>query len=266
MSSYSNVFLKTLRDRRRSTVIVSVSIFVAGLYVSLLFPEFGASASISELLDQLPDWWQNLIGDAVQFGTPEGFFTTQPYSFLGAAIMIAFSIFLGQTAIAGEEEANTLDQLAANPVSRTRIYAEKTLAMMVSLMAPVLAVALSLLVGSWVRGYDFSYSGLAAQSFSLLMLSLTVGGLALSIGAATGSKGQSIAIASAVAGIGYLLNIIAPLVSWLEPTQYVSVIYYYIGGMPFVDGLTPWHAAVLVAITVISIVIGGLAFNRRDLQ
>ncbi len=266
MSSYSNVFLKTLRDRRRSTVIVSASMFVVGLYVSLLFPEFGASASISELLDQLPDWWQNLIGDAVQFGTPEGFFTTQPYSFLGAAIMIAFSIFLGQTAIAGEEEANTLDQLAANPVSRTRIYAEKTLAMMVSLMLPVLAVALSLLVGSWVRGYDFSYSGLAAQSFSLLMLSLTVGGLALSIGAATGSKGQSIAIASAVAGIGYLLNIIAPLVSWLEPTQYVSVIYYYIGGMPFVDGLTPWHAAVLVAVTVTSIVIGGLAFNRRDLQ
>lgn len=266
MSSYPNVFLKTLRDRRRSTVIVSASMFVAGLYVSLLFPEFGASASISELLDQLPDWWQNLIGDAVQFGTPEGFFTTQPYSFLGAAIMIAFAVFLGQTAIAGEEEANTLDQLAANPVSRTRIYAEKTLAMMVSLMAPVLAVALSLLVGSWVRGYDFSYSGLAAQSFSLLMLSLTVGGLALSIGAATGSKGQSIAIASAVAGIGYLLNIIAPLVSWLEPTQYVSVIYYYIGGMPFVDGLTPWHAAVLVAVTAISIVVGGLAFNRRDLQ
>ena len=266
MSSYSNVFLKTLRDRRRSTLIVSAAMFVSGLYVSLLFPEFGASASIEELLDQLPDWWQNLIGDAVQFGTPEGFFTTQPYSFIGAVIMIAFSIFLGQSAIAGEEEANTLDQLAANPVSRTRIYADKMLAMIVSSAVPVLAVALSLLVGSWSRGYEFSYTGLAAQSFSLLMLSLAVGGLALSIGAATGSKGQAIAIASAVAGIGYLLNIVAPLVSWLEPTQYVSVVYYYIGGMPFAEGLTLWHAGVLTAVAIVSIVAGGVAFNRRDLQ
>ena len=266
MSSYSNVFLKTLRDRRRSTVIISVAMFVAGLYVSLLYPEFGASASLEELLDQLPDWWQNLIGDSIQFGSPEGFFTTQPYSFLGPIIMIAFSIFLGQTAIAGEEEANTLDQLVANPVSRMRIYTDKVLAMMASSLMPVLAIALGLLVGSTSRGYEISYSGLASQSFSLLMLSFTIGGLALSVGAATGSKGQATAIASAVAGVGYLLDIVAPFVSWLEPTRYLSVVYYYVGGTPFLNGLTPWHVAVLAVIAGGSIVVGGILFDRRDLQ
>ena len=266
MSSYSNVFLKTLRDRRRSTISVTLGMFTVGLYISLLFPEFGASATWTELIEQLPDWWENLIGDAVAFSTPEGFFTTQPYSFLGVAIMIAFSVYLGQTAIAGEEDANTLDQLAANPISRTRIYVDKTLAMTVLVLVPVVAVAVALLIGGAARGYGFSYDGLLAQSVSLLLLCLAVGGLALCVGAWTGSHGQAIAISSTIAGVGYLLNIVAPLVDWMEPTRYVSVVYYYIGESPFIYGLTWWHAGVLALVAAVSIVVGGVTFNRRDLH
>ena len=180
--------------------------------------------------------------------------------------MIAFSISLGQSAIAGEEDANTLDQLVANPVSRTRVYVHKALALTAAVTAPVISVAAALVIGGLSRGYDLSYSGLAAQTVSLLLLSLAVGGLALAAGAWTGSKGHAIAIAATVSGVGYLLNLVAPLISWMEPTQYVSIVYYYIGNTPFVDGLTLWHAAVLAAITIASVVAGGIAFNNRDLH
>lgn len=266
MFGYGNVFLKTLRDRRRSILVVSLAMFATGLYVAMLFPEFGANASMAQLIEQLPDWWQNLIGDAIQFATPEGFFTTQPYSFLGAVIMIAFSISLGQSAIAGEEDANTLDQLVANPISRTRVYAHKALALAAAVTAPVVSVAAALVIGGLARGYDFSYSGLAAQTASLLLLSLAVGSLAMAAGAWTGSKGHAIAIAATVSGVGYLLNLVAPLIDWMQPTQYVSIVYYYIGNTPFIEGLTLWHTAVLAAATMMSAVAGGVAFNNRDLH
>lgn len=263
---YRNVFLKTLRDRIRSTVVVTVAMFATGLYVALLFPEFGANASMGQLIEQLPDWWQNLIGDAIQFTTPEGFFTTQPYSFLGAVIMIAFSISLGQSAIAGEEDANTLDQLIANPINRSTVYFHKALSIVVAVTLPVLGVALALIFGAAARNYSFSHAGLAAQSISLWLLSLLIAAIALAVGARSGSKGQAIAVAASVSGIGYMLNLVAPLVDWMEPTQYVSVVYYYIGGSPFVDGLTLWHAAVLALLAALSTVAGAVAFNNRDLR
>lgn len=266
MWSYRNIFLKTLRDRGRSTLVVTAAMFTTGLYVALLFPEFGANASMAQLIEQLPDWWQNLIGDAIQFATPEGFFTTQPYSFLGAVIMIAFAISLGQAAIAGEEDANTLDQLIANPVSRSTVYFHKALSIAAAVTFPVAAVALALIIGAAVRNYSFSYVGLASQTVSLWLLSIAVGAIALAVGARTGSKGQAIAVAATISGFGYLLNLVAPLIEWMEPTQYVSIVYFYIGGSPFIEGLTPWHAAVLVLIAAVSTGAGALAFNRRDLR
>ena len=263
---YRNVFFKTLRDRGRTTLIVTAAMFATGLYVALLFPEFGANASMGQLIEQLPDWWQDLIGDAVQFATPEGFFTTQPYSFLGAVIMIAFAISLVQAAIAGEEDANTLDQLIANPVSRSTVYFHMALSIIAALTFPVVAVAMALMIGATVRNYSFSYAGLASQSVSLWLLSLTVAAIALAVGASSGSKGQAIAIAAVVSGIGYLLNLVAPLIDWMEPMQYVSIVYYYIGGSPFIHGLIPWHATVLVILSALSTGAGALAFNRRDLR
>ena len=180
--------------------------------------------------------------------------------------MIAFSISLGQSAIAGEEDANTLDQLIANPINRSTVYFHKALSIVVAVTLPVLGVALALIFGAAARNYSFSHAGLAAQSISLWLLSLLIAAIALAVGARSGSKGQAIAVAASVSGIGYMLNLVAPLVDWMEPTQYVSVVYYYIGGSPFVDGLTLWHAAVLALLAALSTVAGAVAFNNRDLR
>ena len=47
---YSNVFLKTLRDGRRSMLLFALAQFVFGIYLALLFPDVATS-------------FANLLGD-----------------------------------------------------------------------------------------------------------------------------------------------------------------------------------------------------------
>ena len=69
-----------------------------------------------------------------------------------------------------------------------------------------------------------------------------------------------------IAVVGYLVNILVPLIESLEFTKYISILHYYIGDKPFINGITPWHAVVLIAIAVISFAIGMYRFDRRDLS
>ncbi len=260
---YSTIFLKTLRDGRRSTLYVSIGLFALGLYVAVLYPDI--SKGFAGMINDLPEFLQGIIGDAAEFATPEGFFTTQPFTVVGPVAIMALAINRGMSAVAGEEEGNTLDQLLGNPITRTSIIIHKSLALIVSCIPPTIFLGASLVLGATMLDYSFSYSGLLQMLISLLLLGYAMGFLALGIGAFSGSKSLAISIPSGAAAVGYVVNLLAPQVDYLSFTRYISVMHYYIGDRPFVNGITPWHALVLIAIAVISLVIGLYRFNNRDL-
>ncbi len=180
--------------------------------------------------------------------------------------MIAFGINRGMSAIAGEEEGNTLDQLLGNPISRNSIMTQKALALIVTLIPPVLFLGTALIIGSLIMDFTFSTSGMLQMLLSLLLLGYAMGLLSLGIGAATGSKTLAIAIPAVVAAVGYIINLLAPLSDTLAFTQYISVVHYYIGDRPFINGITPWHALILFTIAALSFAIGLYRFNTRDLR
>ena len=90
---YSNVFLKTLRDGRRSMLLFALAQFVFGIYLALLFPD--VATSFANLLGDLPEFIQAFVGSAEEFATPEGFFTTDPYGVVTPIVMIALAINRG---------------------------------------------------------------------------------------------------------------------------------------------------------------------------
>ena len=260
---YNNIFLKTLRDGQRSTLLFSLGQLAIGALLALLFPD--VAASFAGMIEDLPDFFKAFIGSAAEFSTPEGFFTADPYSAISLIIMIAFSINRGMGAVAAEEHGHTLDQLLGNPITRNHLYLHKSLALATDCIFPTLAVAVGLLFGAVIMDYSISLSGLLQMSLSLLLISYATGFLALSIGAATGSKSLSMGIPAAIAVVGYLIHILVPLVESLSALKYISLLHYYIGDKPFINGITPWHAAVLIAIAAISVAVGLYRFNNRDL-
>lgn len=98
----------------------------------------------------------------------------------------------------------------------------------------------------------------------LAMLGLVFGALALAIGASTGRTGASRGVPALVAVLAYMVNGLAPLVSWLEPIQKLSPFYQYGGHDPLRNGVS--GAAVAVAVLTVAgfVVIAIWGFRRRD--
>ena len=261
---YSNIFLKTIRDGQRSTILFSAGQLAIGALIALLFPE--VSAGFAGMIEDLPEFFQAFVGSAAEFATPEGFLTADPYSAISLVIMFAFSINRGMGAIAAEEHDHTLDQLLGNPVTRTDVYLQKSLAIITDCIFPVAALGIGIIIGALIMDYSVSLTGLFQMSLSLLLISYTTGFLALSIGAATGSKSIAIGIPATIAIVGYLIHILVPLVDSLSALKYISILHYYIGDKPFINGITPWHALVLIGIAVMAFIVGHYRFNARDLN
>ena len=151
---YSNVLFKTLRDGRRSMLLYALAQFLFEIYLSLLFPD--VASGFAQMVDDLPEFLQSFIGSAEEFATPEGFFSTDPYGVITPIVMIALAVNRGVGAVAGEEQAHTLDQLLGNPISRTKLYIHKSLALIVDCLLPTIAVAAAILLGAIIMDYSLS--------------------------------------------------------------------------------------------------------------
>ena len=154
--------------------------------------------------------------------------------------------------------------LMANPISRTSIVLEKLGAMTAgtALLGAVTAVAL--LGEGHLAGMTLPAGGVIAAMTHMTLLALVFGTLALATGAATGHPALSRAVPAVLAVVAYIVNGLAPVVSWLKPAQKFSPFYQYSGHDPLRHGLS-W-AATLVAISTIVLLAATAAavFRRRD--
>jgi ABC-2 type transport system permease protein len=99
----------------------------------------------------------------------------------------------------------------------------------------------------------------------MTLLALVFGTLALAAGAATGRPAVSRALPAVLAVGAYIVNGLAPVVSWLRPAQKFSPFYQYSGHDPLRHGLS--LAGILVAVLTVLLLaaIAGAAFRRRDI-
>lgn len=264
INAHRNIFLKTLHDGRWGVLLVGSGLFVIGLCFSLVYPSI--ADTYVRMIEVLPQFLQSFLDSFSLPDTVEGFLTIELFGFLAPVIMMGFAIRRGVLAIAGEEERGTLDQLMSNPVSRFDVLWQKFLAMVASCAAPVVLLGLSLQLGATVMGYSIALDGMLYMLVGLLLLSWATGSIALSVGAVTGKNSTSVAVPCTVAGIGYLINFMESLTSVLSFSKYISIVDYYIGNDPFVNGLNYWHVAVLAGISLTSFFIAVHGFNTRDLN
>ena len=140
--------------------------------------------------------------------------------------------------MAGEEDRHTLDLLLANPVSRARIVLEKAAAMVLGtfVLAAVTGAAL-VLEGRWAD-MALPVAGVAAAMLHLALLGVVFGALALAIGAAFGHAAASRAVPAVIAVVAYVVNGLAPQVSWLQPVRKLSPFYQFNGHDPLRNGVS----------------------------
>lgn len=258
-----NVFAKTLWDARRSLLGWALAISA----VAVLYAAFWPTVNTPQMQDALRNYPEGVL-EAFNYNdltSPAGYLGSSVYGLLIPLLVAVFAIAYGTRAVAGDEEAGTLDLLLAHPVSRTRLALQRfaALAAALALVGAVLWLAMLAIAGP-AQLAGITAAEFAAATVQLALFGGCLGALAFAIGAATGRKALALGASAGVAVLAYLANGVFPQVEGLEWTRAVSPWHWYLGGEPLKNGLQTGDALLLLAVTAVLVAAGTWSFNRRD--
>jgi ABC-2 type transport system permease protein len=256
-----NIFIKTLRDQRRSLVWWAVGlVWVIFVYVGGYRQYVKAGFFRSEV----PEFVGALMG-SVDFASAAGYLQAVVFTLLAPLLVVLFAMFAGARAIAGDEEVGMLDILLAYPVSRRRLVLERSGALAIALAWLGFVVWAAVSVAASINDMGIGLDRIAAAAVGLSLLGLTFGTLALALGAVTGSRGIALGITTGAVLVAFLANNLASQIKALEPVQKISPYYYYLGGDPLRSGFDLPKLAVLALASLVLVGLALWGLGRRDI-
>lgn len=261
---------RLLADRRRSLLWWSVA-FVSFIEINLVFyPSVKGQDDFDRMMEQMPESLRVLAGvtENTSITSPVGYLQGQVFAMWFPLLLLIFGVGLGANAIAGAEQAGTLEFLLTQPVSRREVALGRIGALLILVTVMALIGSLSMVVTDPLVGLDagIAYGNLLAACVEGLLLALVFAALAFAVGAATGRKAEAIAVASATAATAFLLNGFGDLIDVLGTLRVVSPWHWYIGSDPLTNGFTVFSTIPPIVTTVVLFAVGLWAFDRRDLR
>jgi ABC-2 type transport system permease protein len=258
-----NVFTKTLWDARRSLLGWALAISA----VAAMYAAFWPTVNTPEMQQALRNYPEGVL-QAFNYDdltSAAGYLGSSVYGLLVPLLVAVFAIAYGTQAVAGDEEAGTLDLLLAHPVGRTRLALQRfaALAAALVLVGALLWLAMLAIAGP-AELEGVTAAELAATTTQLVLFGACLGALAFAIGAATGRKTLALGASAGVAVLAYLANGVFPQVQGLEWTRDLSPWHWYLGGEPLKNGLQTSDALLLLAVTAMLVAAGTWVFNHRD--
>ncbi|MFP3882835.1 MAG: ABC transporter permease subunit [Actinomycetota bacterium] len=259
----SRISIKTTSEFQGVLVITSAIMFSMGLMMGPLYSL--VPADIVDFFSDFPDALIAMIGGA-DMSTATGFLQAELFALTGPIAGIVLTVVMGARALAGEEEKHTMGLLLSNPVSRSEVVMEKTIAMVLYAIAFGVATFLGTAGGVLLSGIDVTVRGVAATSALLVLMALVFGGIALAVGAATGRVRLASAVSAAVAVVAYFVWSFFPLSEAFEGWAVISPFEYFLGSDPLSNGMAWGDAVVLATVFVVLVAVSVPLFERRDLR
>ena len=259
------VLAKQLRDHRRGYLAWAGAIAAVAAMYSAFWPTLGDNPGMAKAIDAFPQ----SIRDAFHmqdYATPAGYFGSTVFGLLVPILITVFAISLGVGAIAGDEQAGTLDLVLAHPVSRTRLALTRYGAILITLTTAGALLLLAVVALRVPAKYTtLSIPHLAAMCFQLTLFGLCFASIAFGIGTFTGLRTITLGASAYLAVVAYLCDSFLPQISALKWVQGLSPFDWYLGGQPLVNGIQWRHCALLAGTALLCAAIGTWRFHRRDL-
>jgi beta-exotoxin I transport system permease protein len=259
----SRISMKTASEFQGLLVVITMIMFYVGLAEALLYALI--PNDFKELVASFPKELVAMIGGA-DMGTVQGFLQAEIFSITAPIAILVVTIVMGARALAGEEEKHTMGLLLGNPITRSHLIVEKSLAM----VGYSIVVGVTTFLGTWVgvllAGLEVSAINLAAASALVTLMGLVFGGLALAIGAATGRSRVASGASTGVALLAYFMFSFFPLSTTFAPLARYSPFDLYLGSDPLNNGMAWGDAAILAGLFVVLVAVAIPVWSRRDLR
>ncbi|MFI7173401.1 ABC transporter permease subunit [Streptomyces spororaveus] len=176
---------------------------------------------------------------------------------------------LAAAAVAADVESGTIELVVVRPVSRNRLLAERTAAVVIAALALNAAATLTVAAGVWLSPdihRDVPLSGVFAAGLMGCGFALCLAGPALAVSAWGSRRAQVIGATIAIGAVGFAVNFIALAWSKAAPLRFISPFHYYTPGDALAQGHVLWpQLVVLVGVGVVGLVLGHALLMKRDL-
>lgn len=257
-------FLHHLRRLRGRIIGWGIGI---GLYALMMAWFYDAiidmSADFEALLESYPPEMLAFFGNIQILMTPAGYLDTYFFSYMTMIIGI-FAASAGAGLVVGDEERGVLDLVLAHPISRSRLFWARLLALALALALVLLIAWLSWLPGlAW--GMEITALQLLLPFVPLLAVLLFFGALALLLSLVLPSSRLAATLSAAAVVANFLLAGLANLNEELKPVFDWTPLRYYQGGLA-IDGLEWSWLLGLLGFAVLFSLLAWLLFQRRDIR
>jgi ABC-2 type transport system permease protein len=256
---------KTVRDDRRAIIGWAVGLSaLLSFYVPFWATMSDEEEAATAVVDIMPEGMAIGMGFA-DITSGAGWLEGIVYSIFGPLLLIMCAVVLGHRSVAVPEESGQLDQFLALPFTRRRFLVERFTALVFGVVVVAAAAWAVVVIFDATLEMEVGVGPLTAATLGLLLLALCFGTLAFAVGAATGSRGASLAAGGGAAVVAYLVRAMSQAgVEALEPLRWVSPFHYYLGGDPLRGDFPLAYFAVLAGIILVLVGIAVASFERRD--
>jgi ABC-2 type transport system permease protein len=259
----SRISMKTASEFQGLFVITSMIMFYVGVLEPLVYAF--VSDDFKELVASFPDALVAMIGGA-DMGTVQGFLQAEIFSITAPIALILVTAVMGARALAGEEEKHTMGLLLGNPITRTTVIVEKSVAMVIYSAGLGVTTFVGTWIGTLLAGLDVSGPNIAAASALVTLMSLVFGGLSLAVGAATGQSRLASWSAGGVGLLSYFMFSFFPLSDRFAGWAKFSPFDLYLGSDPLNNGMAWGDGAILAGLFVALVALSIPLWSRRDLR
>jgi len=254
----------SLAAQRRALIGWGIGLAAVALTYAAVYPSIKQSAAdLDKYLQNLPDALLSIIG--TDYTSPAGYLRAELFALLGPVLLLVYGIGAGGKAIAGEEEARSLDLLLTTPIPRGRVVVDKAITLALTVLALAALVFVVVIALGPPFGLDVAIANVAAMCVMFFLLGLAFAWFALAVGCATGRRAWASAVAGGVAVVTYVLNAIAPTISGSSWARALSPFRWYLEPDPLVTGIHTENVLVLAAVALVCLVVAVWTFRRRDL-
>jgi len=255
-----------LNSRRGSVLGWGIGLGLFAFMIVTMFPSFAPEMAQFESL--LENDIYKLMGEFTAIATLEGFVSTEVFSF-APLIFAIYGAFAGATALAGEEEAGTLELTMSLPVRRWQLVLTKAVGLGITIFFALVLVGVGLVLGllaieGKLDNVTITPAKMMLSALSVWPLVMSFTMMALFLGAYLPTRRLAATATTIVLVASFLGNNLAALSEPIEKIKFIFPFNYFNGGSLLVKGVDTDGMWVLLAISAAFLILAVLAFQRRN--
>lgn len=259
------IFKQEIKSQRLAITIWSLSIGLLVAACVLMYPDMESQMSdVSDMFSSMGNFTAAFGMDQLNFGTLIGFYAVEGGNMLGIGGAF-FAAIIGISALMKEEKERTAEFLLTHPVSRTKIITEKLASTFVIIIILNIIVFLCSVASILMIDEEIFWEELTLFHVAYLLMQFEIAGICFGISAFIRKSGMGIGIG--IAGLLYLLNIVANISEDAKPLKYITP-FGYTEGSDIINNkeISIEYLIPGMIIMVVCIIIGYIKYNKKDIS